>query len=390
MDDMEDRVNAGVHWVVGFFIAGALGTFSFALGRLAASNYCDGACPGLSGLGESLSAPFFVMGDTLSWLLAAAILVGVFLWAAIGLRRYALAFLLLLGLAALGAMISSPLAAPNTGADEAPTVVTEPDPLPAADDADEATDVDPVVPAPEAQSLTLAPEPETPDPSCDDGAFWNGTSCVSCTVTERVPAPPAVTFDPVKFGAAWAYAKDSRFVPISGENGVRSIDDLVIDGNVAVGAKAVCASAAVLVVGSASSDGPLARNRARSIRRARRLADHIDKNCPDDTAVFAISLGQSVRDTDLPGDRALAVIGLSAPEGGRITPALIERELGYLLNARSIDVPQLKDYKQFPQAGWQWVRGSSGVPAIIPAARPFVDQDTPRDGAPRRCAATPS
>jgi hypothetical protein len=350
--------------LMGLVFAVILGGGAFFLGRLGAETACNGPCESLSELSGLALTPFFVAGDHITWVVAVAVLVGLILWMALASYpiQSALATAMLVIMAFLGA-----LAVGDRVIDE-PVIeidIAELDP----------PEVTPVVREPEI-------------PTCPAGNYWNGEGCISCRVSETVPAAAELFFSPLRFEAAWRYANDRSYFPLSAdERDFQPIGDLVIDGRVAVGGLDICASNAILIVGSASSDGPRGRNEERAARRAQRLADQVAASCPSQPEIFALSIGQSVAAEDSAQDRALTVIGLSTPDGAPITRDLIERELGFVLDSQVHGSMLLSRHDYFPQEGWVWTRGGTGRATIAVGPRPFIQEQRLRADAPAACDA---
>ncbi len=361
--------------LVALLAAGGLGAVAFVLGRMGAGILCDGPCEALMPLTEMVAEPFPIQGDKICWLMALAGVAGLVTWFALasapaqtGLASVAVLSIIFLGaLFPKGALDGKPAEAEVEPVLEVPAA---PDPLPE--------------PEPEP---TPEPEPQpVSDPACPPGNFWNGEGCISCTVPKTEPTPAAVFFSPLAFEASWQYADDRHFV-MADATARHSMKDLVVDGGVSAGGQAVCASGAILVIGSASSDGPRARNLERAARRAARLRDRVAEACPANEAIFALTLGQSIAPADEAGDRAVTVIGLDTPDGTPVTRALVAQELAHVLHSQTHGAALLGRHEFFPQSDWQWLNGERQPANIAPAARPFQTVDRLRDDAPAECLA---
>lgn len=345
------------------FLAAAGGFGLFALGRFGSRALCDGACAALGPFSDMVSHPFLIAGDVVCWLMVLIGVTGLVLWRGFAAVP-AQAGLALVGGAAMvlwGALWPQPATVP-VEVPAAPAVAPK---------------VEPIVPVKSEAPLV---------PECPPGNFWNGEGCLSCTIAQSVPAPAKIFFSPLAFEAAWKYADDRKLV---GGQRTFYVDDLAAGGGVSAGGLAVCASTAVLVVGSASSDGPKARNLARAARRATRLADHVAQACPGDPAIFAISVGQSGAAVDTALDRAVTVMGLDTADGAPIDAALLAEELGYAVYSDTHGAALLSRHTHFNAADWQWVRGGPPTPApgpmVAPAPRPYEMVDRLRDDAPETC-----
>lgn len=374
-----DQGNGGIlRWMIGLLLAAGLGAAAFYGGRMGANMLCGGACAPLANLSAAVAEPFVWNGDKICWGMVIGLGIGLILWVALSVfpRQSGLAVISLAALGLLGALFPKNIAPiPAPVAEEVMEVLPEPEPEP---------EPEPIIlPDPEPE-----PEPVEQEPiNCPEANFWNGSGCMSCTTPESVPEAPSVFFSPLRFEAAWGYAKDNTFYHFADSSGKEStrINDLVIEGKVSAGGQAVCASQAILVVGSASSDGPLARNKARAKRRATRLAEHVVASCPNKPEIFAISLGQSRAEQDMPEDRALTIIALDTADGMKIDREMVERELGYALYGDSHGSELLSRYSAFPQTDWSWVRGGDGAINVAISPRPYVTIERLREGAPESC-----
>ncbi|WOI54450.1 hypothetical protein [Parvularcula sp. LCG005] len=362
--EIDDRRGV-MGWMTGLILAIPLSVGAFLGGRWLAGRFCEGtACEAVAPASDVLLQNFEPLGDMVSWAVVIAIGLGVLVWFALASypRKIALAFVLLLAIAFLGFMV------PGQG-DEIIDIIEEP-----------LEDVLPVT--------TAAATPIPVEPECPAGNFFNGAGCSPCTETAMSPQPSALYFAPLKFDAAWQYADDQRYYRLADTAAAapyRALTDLVIDGSVSAGGQAVCASGAILVIGSSSSDGPLDRNRARAKRRADHLASQVARTCPNATAIYALSLGQSTASVDTDTDRMLTVIGLDTPDGSPVTRAKLEQELGYVLSQGTHGATLLSRHDSFPQSGWEWVEGASGKADIRIMDRPYETITRLREDAPDTC-----
>ncbi|MEM9421137.1 MAG: hypothetical protein AAF986_01305 [Pseudomonadota bacterium] len=357
--------------LITLLVAGALGAVAFLLGRMGAGVVCDGPCEALLPLSEMVAQPFPIAGDKICWLMALVGAAGLVLWFALASApaQTGLASIAALGIIFLGALLPKGISFEK---EKGEPVAPPPPPVSTLTE--------------EPASLPVAEPEPVPDPECPAGLFWNGEGCVSCTVARTEPKPASLYFSPLAFEATWQYADDRHYVTADKADRY-AVTDLVVDGGVSAGGQAVCASGAILVIGSASSDGPRARNLARAARRAKRLADRVGDACPANDAIFALSLGQSLAPTDEAGDRAVTVIGLDTPQGQPVTQSMLAEELSHVLHSQTHGAPLLTRYQHFPQDDWEWV-GKAKTPAnIVPAERPFHTVDRLRDDAPEQCLA---
>ena len=379
-------------WVAGLFLAGLFTIGVVALSRMGAEAVCDGACVPLAGLSEFLHQPFPVMGDTLIWAMALAIILGVFLWIAFGTGSFGLGIIVVLALALIGASLAGdsgegqildeeaevdPIINNDPETDPEPTFAPETDPEP-----DMVPDIDP---EPMNEELAFSPA-EPAIPQCPEGNFWNGEGCSACSVTRSVAATPKLAFHPARTQATWGYAAADSFSTASG-GGEQPILDFSLHTELAPDAGPLCTNDAVLVIGSASSDGPLERNLDRARIRAEQLASQVDGACNGQVDVFAISLGQSTAERDNFKDRALTVIGLDSLGAEPVTQALIETELGYLIKEGDHSSALLSRASYFPQADWSWVEGGTGRVRPASGQRPVETVTELRPGAPASCQA---
>lgn len=411
------RSGSPLHWIVGLLLAALLTAALVALGRMAAENLCGGACGVFGGAGGALREPFFIFGDTLSWVMGLAILLGFFLWMAFGSGSYGFSFVLILLLLALGAAMAkgtSQLASlpPARMALEDAFIelrsAVEPDasrsrrsPGAMAPTAGPKPPVTQGMPQ-GGGTIIINGEAETASPArlerpeCPAGNFWNGEGCSPCTVAKTEAAAPALRFVPARVEAAWDYA-DNRHVTAFGRSGgplpvgALGFDELAARAEAAADSveatRGLCAADAVLVLGSASSDGPLARNLDRAQQRADALAEEVSLACGGKTPVYAISLGQSDAGDDEPTDRLVTVLGIEAVPGEAVSPSLIEAELGHALAEGGVESPLLARAGHFPLSRWSWVRGANGPVGISPAARPVETVRRLRPDAPDSCRA---
>ena len=234
--------------------------------------------------------------------------------------------------------------------------------------------------------IETLPAPVTPQAalSCPDGTFADGEACRSCRVERVVRTGPALTFAPVRTEAAWGYAEDDAFAAYAAANaragsairGTAALSALPVAGD------ALCAADGALVLGSASSDGPSARNEARARRRAERLAGEVRRRCPG-LPVFAASLGQSDAARDAAADRAITVLAVTARDAA-VSAQTVEAELGHALATGLGEAPLLTRLANF-EGEWVWVAGGAGRFRPEAAAQPTERVWGYRDDAPAFC-----
>lgn len=228
----------------------------------------------------------------------------------------------------------------------------------------------------EAVSETLAvAEPIT----CGDGSYLEGGACQSCFETRSVPAPARLSFDPVATDAYWEYAKAKTVVLDGRETSLATFAEDLADSST------MCLSTALLVYGSASSDGTRDVNEARAKARAQNLAEAIRDACTgssDGLKIFALSLGQSEFTTDVPEDRPVSVSMIDSLDGSDPDASLVLEELSYALGEGASFAPILSRRDRFPRP-WQ---GPAGLSATIEARlRPTNRRQVLRAGAPASC-----
>lgn len=234
-------------------------------------------------------------------------------------------------------------------------------------------------PAADEPLPAVADEPEVTDPlplQCEPGTFENDGACVPCEEPLTAPAAPKVSFTPINTGASFTYAR-SAMVDVAGvSQSVRSFVATISDEH------SICDAEAVLVFGSASSDGLRERNEKRAKDRAENLGAAVKSVCGEGVDVYPVSLGQSEAEVDTPEDRAVTIVklGQSAPEG--ITTGTVLEELSYHLSAGSVAVSLLGRGELFPQP---WT-GPGGEPTEVAAkSRPLATTMVPVPGAPPSC-----
>ncbi|ADM09924.1 hypothetical protein PB2503_09354 [Parvularcula bermudensis HTCC2503] len=390
MHDAIERDTGILAFMIGLILAAGLAALLFLSGQSLGGHLCDGVCSVATPLRDVLSGDLpggHSWGQgRLTWVALPAIGLTLLLGLAITWRprAYLSAFLFSVLLFLLGMIMSgvSPAALDprldRQGKVSGQGEETQPPRPPAAPPTPNATpDLTPSI------VTTEAP------PACETGSFWSGDECLSCFVEITQPKPAAVILSPLPFGSAWEYADDSHFVSLSAPDAERPLTDLVIEGQVAYGGQAACASRALLVIGSASSDGPDARNIARAARRAIRLGEEVTAHCAGSVQLFSATIGQSEAEKDTEIDRALTVIAIDTPDGQPISAEMIETELSYAMADGSLESPLLARLSYFPRAEWQWMQGANGPLSLTPRARPLEKVKQRRAGAPAQCGATP-
>ncbi len=367
-----------LHWLVRLIVAVAISVGAVFGGRAAASRLCPGTCEALDPFRDVLLAPLSIAPDILCWAIVAAVVLALFVWIALAHRPTLLGLLLLslLALAFIGALFSGDR---DGLIDWEKFRSSEP------------------LPAPQTQSWDITPEPAplpAPEPApvlacaADEFLGEGGSACLPCFETRLEPQAPRAYFAPMAFDAAWQYAKDNRYGRMADDidasaSHFASVQDLVIAGQRAAGGRALCASGAVLVVGSASADGPADRNAARAQRRAEQLAAQVRRGCGDDLPVFALSIGQSQASVDTAADRALTVLAVDTPDGAPVTRARILEELGFAMADQAALGGVLDRTEHFPVSSWQWQDKTAAAPMI--AARPIEEVERLVAGAPSSC-----
>ena len=349
-------------------LTGLLGSGAFMGGRMGGQAACEGACAVVQPVAGFLQGSLPMM-DAGSWGIAGVVGAGLGLLFALTSepRRYVTAGISLLALAIFGLMLLGGRAGAAAG--------------------DIAAEV--------ADATNVLPEQAAPAPAplaCPPGQFARGEACATCFVEDTVPTPPRLALTPLRLTAAWGYARDDAFASYDSmtfDTGGASLPlrNFALGDRLAVAGGNLCAADAALILGSASSDGPRARNVARARRRAEQLAAEVRAACPR-LPVFAASLGQSTAPTDRPADRALTVIAVNGAPGD-VTRAAVEEELGYRLAeggpAGLVGAPLLGRLRHFP-GEWSWVAGGTGRFDPAPKARPSERTMRRRDGAPASCA----
>ena len=346
-----------------------LGGGAFFGGRTGGQVACDGACAVVQPVANVLQGSLPMMGDTASWGLAGAIGAGgALLFALLSEpRRYVTAGVSLLALAIFGLMLLGGRAG-ELASDALGTVA-------------EATDTLPAPPA----------APAAPALSCPPGQFARGEACATCFTEEDVPTAQALTLTPLRLAATWGYARDDSFAAYDSmtfDTGGTPLPlrNFALGDRLAVAGGDLCGADAALILGSASSDGPRARNVARARRRAEQLSREVRAACPRLT-IFAASLGQSTAPTDRPADRALTVIAVEGATG-TVTRAAVEAELGYRLAeggpAGLPGAPLLGRLRHFG-GEWTWVEGGEGRFDPAPRPRPSERVSRRRADAPASC-----
>lgn len=345
-------------------IASGLGGGAMMGGELGAGGLMEGALSFLAPVADAVSGSLPMTGDTVSWALAGVIAgaAGLFLALITEPRRRGLALVSVLALVFFGLMLAG-----GRGA----AVAT---------DLAERAGLDEVLPE------VLDPLAETLALTCPDGTYADGEACRSCWTEERVRTGPALTFAPVRTEAAWGYAEDDAFARYAAAtpNVGTTIRATAALSALPVARGELCSADAALVLGSASSDGPAARNDARARRRAERLAAQVQRQCPG-LPVFAASLGQSDAAADTAADRAITVLAVTA-RGTPVSQETVEAELGHALATGLGDAPLLTRLGNF-EGEWVWVAGGQGRFRPDAVAKPTERRSVLRDGAPARCQA---
>ncbi|NRA30572.1 MAG: hypothetical protein HRU11_09950 [Parvularculaceae bacterium] len=354
MDTLVDIAKAVV-------IAVLLGLVMLLLGILGAGVLCsaEGSCQIAHGLAEALGGdgkPFSINGTALE-LIALLLATGL----AISLvpkppvRWLAGVFMVLL--VADGALMALKPAVPAS-VEPAPESVDVPDPV----------------------QETLSPAPLVQLPACEAGTFRAEGStdpCIPCSREVTVAAPATVSLVPLRTGAHWVYASDAL---VSAGEGDISVGAFMTSLGETTG---LCDAPALLVFGSASSDGPPERNRRRSRSRADKLASAVAETCGSNVQTFAISLGQSQHDSDDEADRPVAITQVFPLSDDPLTARAILDELGYALAEQGASFPLLARRDRFPDP---WVSPDGEDTRLDALPRPQVMEVVPAPGAPTSCA----
>jgi hypothetical protein len=210
---------------------------------------------------------------------------------------------------------------------------------------------DPVLP-PQPEDLGLIADPALPE-RCAEGDFPLGGICTSCTVERTVSAEPKLRFRSIDTGASWVYAERRLVEAGSGEE---SVDAYI--GRLAERLD-FCRAEALLVYGSASSDGERPLNEERARARAANLAEAVRKGCTgrsDGLTIYALSLGQSEAPADVPEDRPVSISVIENIGGETLTAELVLDELGHAVAEGQVPASILSRRERFPQP-WTGPKG---------------------------------
>lgn len=250
------------------------------------------------------------------------------------------------------------------------------------------------IPQPEPTAKLPAPETEpllerrpaamaTPEPeplSCPTGQFATDGACSPCYETLEEPVPAALRFQPVQSGANWVYARATR-IEAGGE-------DMAVETYVdRLSARTdFCEAPALLVVGSASSDGERSVNEERAMNRAKNLGAAARSACGNGVRIFALSLGQSEAPSDVPEDRPVTIFRMTPATGAEIGGDLILSELGHYLYERERDAAIFARRDRFPRP---WTGPSGEIDGLPIKPRQTVETVLQLPGAPDSCAYIP-
>lgn len=232
-------------------------------------------------------------------------------------------------------------------------------------------------PIPEEVAPVVDPIPEMPpDPVCAAGEFYDGVACMPCEKTTLEQAKASLSFEAVETRAYWTYAR-AGMVSVDGQNITTKsfVADLAMD-------EGLCDAPAILVLGSASSDGERARNEKRAQDRANNLADAVRAACGDDANVMAISLGQSEAEVDAAVDRSVTIVKLNPAAGAALTPELLYSELGHALASGEPSSPLIERRPVFTKP---WIGAKGEALSIEVKSRPMVRTSSLVAGAPDSC-----
>ncbi|MEO0699726.1 MAG: hypothetical protein AAFY81_08410 [Pseudomonadota bacterium] len=225
---------------------------------------------------------------------------------------------------------------------------------------------------PEADPLPELP----PEPTCQSGEFYNGVACMPCEETKLETAKASLAFEAVETRAYWTYAR-AGMVNVDGKNIATTsfVADLAVD-------EQLCDAPAVLVLGSASSDGERARNEKRAQDRANNLADAVRAACGADANVISMSLGQSEAQVDAAVDRSVTIVKLNPVDGAAVTPELLYSELGHALANGEPSSPLIERRPVFTKP---WIGAKGEALSIEVKRRPMVRSVSLAKGAPDSC-----
>jgi len=243
-------------------------------------------------------------------------------------------------------------------------------------------------PVVEAEKPTPLPEEipdellaeETQRPACRSGTFRPETSsaidCLPCTVEQQSTKPAALSLIPMRTEAHWVYASDQRVETSTGSMTTAALVQGLADE------QGLCDAPAILVFGSASSDGPADRNRRRARSRADRLASAVAEVCGSGVATYALSLGQSQHDEDDEADRPVSLTQVYPLGDAPVSGELVLQELGYALAEQEEAFPLLARRNRFPQP---WTAGDDDPAQLDAVARPQVTEVVRDPQAPASC-----
>jgi hypothetical protein len=237
---------------------------------------------------------------------------------------------------------------------------------------------DPVLPPlPEEEAIGLIADPAPL--SCAAGTFEQGGTCAPCTIEQTVPAAASLRFRAVPTGASWVYA-DRRMVEAGGRE--LSIDDYTEE---LAGRTDLCDADALLVYGSASSDGERPVNEARAQARASNLGEAVRAACTGRSSgltIYALSLGQSEAPMDVPEDRFVSISAIDILTDDQVTADMVLEELSYAVEEGQGVAPILSRRERFPRP-WTGPRGTASSFRAVP--RPTERTEILAPGAPASC-----
>ncbi|MCQ8184332.1 hypothetical protein [Parvularcula maris] len=251
--------------------------------------------------------------------------------------------------------------------------------LPAGEPAEptEVVVTDPVLP-PRPEDTGLIADPVLPE-RCRDGQFLEGGVCTSCTVERVVTAEPKLRFRSVDTGANWVYAERRLVEAGSGEESVNSYIERLAERS------SFCSAEALLVYGSASSDGMRPLNEERARARAANLAEAVRRACTGRSSgltIYALSLGQSEAPSDVPEDRPVSISVIENLSGEELSSELVLEELEHAVAEGQNPAAILSRRDRFPQP-WTGPRGTRDAFDAVP--RPERRVRTLVPGAPPSC-----
>jgi hypothetical protein len=215
--------------------------------------------------------------------------------------------------------------------------------------------------------------------SCPSDSFDLNGGCVPCFVEKTVTAEPRLRFSAVPTEASWVYA-DRRLVQIDGR-------ELSVDAYLSTLADRtdLCRAEALVVYGSASSDGARPLNEERARARASNLAEAVRAACTGRSSglvIYALSLGQSEAPSDVPEDRSVSISTIEILTDEEVTADMVLEELSYAVGEGQEVAPILTRRERFPRP-WTGPLGTNS--SFRAADRPMRTAEVLAPGAPASC-----